>query len=42
MKVNKFLNPIGGNKTTEIVDFSINYFFDVPTSTKEANETLLL
>jgi hypothetical protein len=33
-KVNKFSNPINGNKTMKIVNSS----FDVPTSTKEANE----
>ncbi len=42
MKVNKFLNPMGGNMTTKFVDFSINYFFDAPTSTNAANETLLV
>jgi hypothetical protein len=31
MKVNKFLNLIGGNKTTKTIIFSINYLFDVPT-----------
>jgi hypothetical protein len=38
MKVNKFLNPTNGSKTTKIVNFFINYSFDVPTSIKEANE----
>jgi hypothetical protein len=38
MKVNKFLNPSNGSKTMKIVNSSINYSFDVPTSTKEANE----
>jgi hypothetical protein len=42
MKVNKFLNLIGGNKTTKIVTFSINYLFNAPTSTKEVNETLFM
>jgi hypothetical protein len=42
MKVNKFFNIIGGNKTTKFVIFSINYLFDAPTSTKKVNETLLV
>ncbi len=29
-------------QTTKIIDFSINYFFDASTSTKEANETLFV
>jgi hypothetical protein len=38
MKVNKFLNPTNGSLTMKIINSSINYSFDVITSTKEANE----
>jgi hypothetical protein len=38
MKVNKFLNPTNGSRTTKNVNSFINYSFDVPTSIKEANE----
>jgi hypothetical protein len=34
MKVNKFLNPTNRSKTMKIVNSSINYSFDVTTSTK--------